>query len=132
VWEVVRDIGGHVRWMDDAEEIRFTSKTTSGIGTTFDCDTRVGPFRLTDHMEVTEWLPGQVIGIRHEGTVSGVGRFTLRRAGPYQTRFTWEERLSFPLWMGGPVGARAAKPVLRRIWRRNLSRLKALVEAGVS
>jgi hypothetical protein len=32
--------------------------------------------------------------------------------------------------MGGPVGALAAKPVLRAIWRRNLRRLKVIVEAA--
>jgi hypothetical protein len=31
--------------------------------------------------------------------------------------------------MGGPVGALAAKPILRAVWRRNLATLKQLVEA---
>ena len=47
-----------------------------------------------------------------------------------RTRFTWNERLRFPWWLGGAVGARLAKPVLRAIWRRNLRRLKAIVEAA--
>ena len=46
-----------------------------------------------------------------------------------RTRFTWTERLRFPWWMGGPVGALAAKPILRAVWRRNLATLKQLVEA---
>jgi carbon monoxide dehydrogenase subunit G len=128
VWDAVRDIESHVKWMDDAESIRFTSGTKSGLGTTYECDTKVGPFRVTDRMEVTEWLPGQVIGVRHTGLVTGAGRFTVQRSGPHQTRFTWEERLTFPMWMGGPVGARMAKPILRRVWRRNLRNLKGLIE----
>jgi hypothetical protein len=60
--------------------------------------------------------------------VAGVGRFALRRRGRNRTRFTWTERLVFPWWMGGPVGAIAAKPVLRAVWRRNLRRLKREVE----
>ena len=60
VWRVVSSIADHVVWMDDAVGIEFTSPRTSGVGTTFDCETRVGPIELTDHMEVTEWVEGRV------------------------------------------------------------------------
>ena len=53
VWAVVEDIASHVDWMADAEAIRFTTERTSGVGTTFECDTKVGPFRLTDVMQIT-------------------------------------------------------------------------------
>ena len=129
VWQAVEPIERHVEWMADAESIRFTSTRTRGTGTTFDCMTKVGPIRLTDRMTVTEWDPGRAMGIEHHGLVTGRGRFTLRRRPRGRTRFTWDERLEFPLWMGGPVGALAAKPVLRAIWRRNLRRLKTNVEA---
>ena len=52
VWRAVEDIGTHVEWMADAEAIRFTSARRSGEGTTFECDTKVGPLRLTDEMAV--------------------------------------------------------------------------------
>lgn len=132
VWAAVRDISSHVEWMHDAVAIRFTSRARTGTGARFDCDTRVGPFRLTDRMEVTEWSEGRAMGIRHVGLVRGTGRFTLRRTWRGGTRFTWDERLRFPWWMGGPVGARAAAPVLRRIWRGNLAALKRRVEGGAT
>jgi hypothetical protein len=127
VWADVRDLGSHVEWMADAEAIRFTSSTRAGVGTTFDCDTKVGPFSLVDRMEVTEWETERVIGVRHVGLVTGIGRFTLRpaRLRSRSTRFTWEEELTFPWWMGGPVGALAGGVVLRLVWRRNLRRLRA-------
>ena len=128
VWEDVRDISSHVEWMMDAVAIRFTSDRRSGRGTTFACDTRVGPFRLTDRMEVTEWGEGHVLGIRHVGLVQGTGRFTLELVGDAQTQFTWEERLRFPWWMGGPAGAIVAAPVMRRLWRRNLANLRRRFE----
>jgi uncharacterized protein YndB with AHSA1/START domain len=129
-WRVVEAIEHHVDWMADAESIRFIDARTRGVGTTFDCVTKVGPFRLTDRMAVTEWEPQRCLGIEHRGIVTGRGRFTLRRRRGGKTRFTWSERLTFPWWMGGSVGALAAKPVLRAIWRRNLRRLKTIVEAA--
>ena len=129
VWAFVRDIASRPRWMQDAVAVRFTSTDRSGVGAAFECDTRVGPFRLTDLMVVTEWRERRAMGIRHVGLVTGTGRFTLRRRRRGRTGFSWEERLSFPWWMGGPVGATLARPVLRRIWRGNLARLKQQVEA---
>ena len=70
------------------------------------------------------------MGIRHTGVITGTGRFTLRRHLRGGTRFTWEEKLSFPWWMGGRLGAAAGAPVLRHIWRHNLASLKHRVEAG--
>ena len=81
VWATVRDIASHVEWMEDAIAIHFTSRSRRGVGTTFDCDTRVGPFHTVDRMEVTEWVDGYVIGVRHVGLVTGMGRFTMRRTG---------------------------------------------------
>lgn len=130
VWAAVEDIGSHVQWMQDAAVIRFTSSRRSGVGTTFDCLTQVGPFRLTDKMVVTDWRVGRVMGIRHTGIVTGTGRFTLRRHLRGGTRFTWEESLAFPWWMGGRWGAAAGAPVLRRVWRHNLANLKRQVETG--
>ena len=123
VWAAVRDIRSHVDWMADAESITFTSETT------FNCVTKVGPFRTVDRMEIVEWDEGRAIGIRHVGLVRGTGRFTLRRTWRGRTRFTWAERLRFPWWMGGPVGAFVAKPVLRRVWRGNLRRLRSQVHS---
>jgi polyketide cyclase/dehydrase/lipid transport protein len=129
VWHEVEDIGSHVRWMEDAVAIRFTSPARSGVGATFICDTRLGPMRLTDRMEVTEWDAPRRLGIRHVGIVTGSGRFRLEGV-PEGTRFTWEEDLAFPWWAGGNVGGAALAPLLQRVWRRSLANLKALVERG--
>ena len=133
VWDAVEDVGSHVEWMADAVAIRFTSDRTSGVGTTFDCDTKVGPLRLTDRMEITRWEPRKAMGVRHVGLVTGEGAFTLERAGRRgakrdQTRFTWSERLVFPWWMGGPIGGIVGGRILKLIWKRNLRTLKARVE----
>lgn len=129
VWAAVEDIGSHVSWMEDAVAITFTSERTSGVGTEFDCDTKVGPFRLTDHMLITEWVPGRAMGVRHVGLVTGTGVFRLEPLDGDRTRFVWSEELVFPWWMGGALGSVAAKPVFGHIWRTNLRNLRELVDA---
>lgn len=123
VWDDVRHIDRHVEWMHDAEAITFTSPERSGVGTTFDCATKVGPLRLTDKMEITEWEDEAVMGVRHVGLVEGVGRFTLTPTVSGGTHFAWEEELRFPWWMGGPIGGLVGGQILKLIWRRNLKLL---------
>lgn len=130
VWQIVEDIPGHVQWMEDAVAIRMKGRKRSGKGTRFECDTRFGPFRTMDEMEITQWRPRRAMGVRHHGLVTGEGRFTLRRRRGGRTRFTWTEELVFPMRLGGPAGALVAAPIMRRVWKRNLGNLKQLVERG--
>lgn len=124
VWADLSDIASHVEWMPDAAAITFTSDLREGVGTTFDCLTRVGPFRLTDRMEITSWRPGEAMGVRHVGLVTGEGEFRLRPGRGGRTRFSWHERLTFPWWMGGRLGGLAATPVLWLVWRRGMRNLR--------
>ena len=130
VWRRIEDIASHADWMADAEAIRFTSASTRGVGTTFDCETKIGPVRLTDRMTITEWVPEKTMGVSHTGTVTGTGRFRLRAVGQGRTEFAWEEALTFPWWMGSSVGAHVGAPVLRQIWKGNLRRLKQKIECS--
>lgn len=128
VWSSVADLSTHVDWMEDAHEITFVGERRSGVGTVMLVDTRVGPIRLEDRMEVTEWEPSRAMGVRHVGLVTGTGRFTLAAVPNGGTEFTWAEELRFPWWMAGPLGAAVGSRVLRLVWKRNLRALKRLVE----
>ena len=130
VWADVRDIASHVTWMADAAEIRFVTERTEGVGTRFECDTRVGPLRTTDVMEITAWDEGRRMGVLHQGLVTGSGDFSLRPLDGGGTRFEWREDLRFPWWFGGPLGEQVARPLLRAVWRRNLGRLKQRLETA--
>ena len=131
VWAAIEDIASHVDWREDAVAIRFTTPQTSGPGTTFECDTKIGPIRLVDVMEITEWRPGKAMGVRHTGIVTGEGGFRLKKVRGGRTRFTWDERFRFPWFFAGPLGgALGGRPILTLVWKRNLRNLKALVEAA--
>ena len=119
VWDALADIASHVEWMADAVAIRFTSPRTEGVGTTFDCDTKVGPLKLRDRMEITAWEPERAMAVRHVGLVTGEGRFSLHPGRP-GTEVIWEESLRFPWWLPSIPAAAA----LRLIWRGNLRRFE--------
>ena len=98
VWRAIEDVDTHVDWMADAETIRFLTEQTAGVGTRFECLTRIGPVRLTDRMEITEWEPGRSMGVRHTGVVTGTGRFTITPLDDgRRTRFSWDEELRVPV-----------------------------------
>jgi uncharacterized protein YndB with AHSA1/START domain len=130
VWAALEPVERHVEWMADAEQIRFRGEQTRGVGTRFTCRTAVGPIRLDDEMEITEWEPPRLMGVRHDGVVTGHGRFELVPVdGGRRTALTWTEELHFPWFLGGRLGARlGGRPLMGAIWRRNLTRLKHLVE----
>lgn len=129
VWATVEPVERHVDWMADAEAIRFEGAQTRGVGTRFVCDTRVGPLKLADRMEITSWVPEREMGVRHQGLVTGTGRFTLTASADGGTLFAWEEELRFPWFLGARLGELiGGQLVLKAIWRRNLRSLKQLVE----
>jgi hypothetical protein len=131
VWNELAALEDHVEWMLDAVAIRVTSEQRRGLGTRFDCDTKFGPLRLTDMMEVTEWEHGERIGVRHSGAVNGTGCFTLRDVPGPATVVEWQESLVFPWWLGARLGAQLAKPLFATVWRGNLGRLRDRVDAGM-
>jgi hypothetical protein len=122
LWEEIRHIDRHVKWMTDAVSITFVGDQREGVGTSFRCTTKVGPFVTEDLMTITRWEEASAMGVAHRGLITGHGTFDLkkRRDG---VEITWREQLEFPWWMLGPLGASLAKPVLRRIWARNLRTL---------
>lgn len=128
VWDDVRHVERHVDWMQDAVAISFATDQREGVGTTYECATRVGLIPLTDRMEITEWTDGRSMGVRHVGVVTGEGRFTLTDRGR-STEFSWEEDLTYPWWLGGRAGGVVGDRVMAAVWRRNLRRLKKRIES---
>jgi Polyketide cyclase / dehydrase and lipid transport len=128
VWRIASELAAQPDWMRDARAVRFLTTRRTGVGVILVCDTRIGPIRLADRLEVTEWDDGRAISIRHDGIVRGTGRFTLA-PHPAGTRFTWTEDLRFPWWLGGPAAGVIARPVLAAVFRRDLATLRSLAES---
>ncbi|HEX5630769.1 MAG TPA: SRPBCC family protein [Acidimicrobiia bacterium] len=124
VWADLSHLDNHVEWMADAETLRYGGDLRGGVGTTIEVVTRVGPFRTVDVMTFTIWEPPRQMAVAHRGLFTGEGRFVLEPT-PGGTRFLWIETIRFPWYLGGPLGALVARPILRTIWRGNLRRLAA-------
>ena len=129
VWAEVERIEDHPRWMADAINVDFRTDRRRGVGTRISVLTRLGPFRTTDEMVFTEWDPPHAMGVSHRGLFTGAGRFTLEPEGGGGTRFVWTEEIRFPWYLGGRIGALAARPFLVRVWRGNLKRLTERLSA---
>lgn len=124
VWDELRLIERHVSWMTDALRIDFSTDQREGVGTSFVCVTKVGPFVTRDKMTITEWNEQQSMGVTHVGIVTGRGLFTLSDTDG-GTSIQWSETLQFPWFALGPLGAWCAKPVLTMLWKKNLSNFGA-------
>lgn len=124
VWADLARVEDHVEWMADARRIDFLGDVRRGVGTRITVETRFGPLRTTDVMEFTEWTEPVAMAVSHQGMFTGTGRFELvNESGG--TRFSWTEDIRFPWYLGGPIGAAVARPVLGWVWRRNLDRFAA-------
>lgn len=122
-WEAIADLASHPRWMRDAHSIKFTTDQHRGVGTRVEVETRVGPLRTVDVMEVTAWDEGHSIAVTHRGVIRGVGRLSIGEVSDAAI-VTWTEDLTFPWWLGAGLTARLARPILARVWRGNLERLE--------
>lgn len=129
VWDLLADLDTHDQWMRDAESVEITTTQRRGLGVRMDVATKIGPFRTLDVMEVTGWEEGRSIEVRHEGVVSGQGILSVEPVGDERSVVTWTEDLEFPWYLGGPITAWFARPVLRWVWRANLRGLARLVSS---
>jgi uncharacterized protein YndB with AHSA1/START domain len=127
VWAELSDLASHPEWMSDAGSVVFLTESQRGVGTLMRASTEVGPIRLADTMRVIEWEDLQRITVEHVGPVTGSGSFQIRPTVE-GTELRWVETLIFPWWLGGPIGGALARPILSRIWRGSLEKLRARVE----
>ena len=86
---------------------RSRARSTAASAPRSTASRKIGPFRTTDRMIVTEWEPGRAMGIEHRGLFTGRGPLhAARRRGATARASPGPRSSTFPWWMGGAVGAR--------------------------
>lgn len=128
VWPYLVDWENLGRWMTEARGLTVTSAYREGVGVTAQATISIAGITTNDPVRVTRWEPPSVLEIEHLGWVSGSG---LMQCVPEWsgTRLLWKESLNPPLWVLGAVGLRVFKPIMRRVFERDLDLLKKLVES---
>lgn len=131
VWAVLTDWERQAEWMADVRHIAVVSAHREGTGVTLRANTDILGFVVRDDLEVTQWDPPTVLGVRHLGRlIAGVAAFELTPTAA-GTHLLWWEEASVPL---GGVGDALAQlvlvPWIRRVFRRSVAHLKRLSEAA--
>jgi uncharacterized protein YndB with AHSA1/START domain len=126
VWPYLVDWEGLPRWMHDASEVRVTG-SREGVGAEVEATIRIGGVTTKDPIRVTRWEPPAVLEIAHLGWVKGSGYMELSPTEDGSQLF-WREALNPPWGVLGRIGLRLYAPMLRRTFRKDVERLKALAE----
>jgi uncharacterized protein YndB with AHSA1/START domain len=130
VWRLITDWENQDDWMLEASDFTVTSEQREGVGVEAEATITIGGIRTRDRVRVVGWEPGRRLVIRHEGWVSGTGEILLAPRSDGSTYLFWREELSPPLGVLGAIGLGAFKPLMRRIFVRDLRVLEGIVRAA--
>ena len=130
VWDVLTDIEGQTRWMDDMKAVRILTRPPTRVGTRAEGDIRIFGIEVLDPITVTAFDRPTRFAIRHEGLFSGEGVIELEPGGtgPDRTSTTahWTETIVAPVFPH--LGALVMNPILQSIFQRDLANLRELIE----
>jgi uncharacterized protein YndB with AHSA1/START domain len=131
VWELLTDWDHQGDWMLEASDFVVTSTQRRGIGVEAEATIKIGGIKTKDKVRVIGWEPGHRLAIRHLGWVGGMGEFFLTPFGENDTFLFWREELEPPLGLLGAAGLFAFKPLMRRVFQRDLKVLATLTRTRV-
>lgn len=129
VWRLITDWEKQDRWMLEARDFVVTSSHREGVGVEGEATVSIGGITTRDRIVVTAWEPHRLLAIEHHGWVSGAAEMRLTSLGPESTHLFWQERLYPPMGALGGLGISLFKPVMLRIFKRDLKVLAALTRA---
>jgi uncharacterized protein YndB with AHSA1/START domain len=131
VWELITDWENLGDWMLEASHFVVLSEQREGLGVEAEATIKIGGISTRDKVVVSGWEPLRWLRIDHLGWVAGRGEMHLTPLAGDRTHLFWKEELIPPQSLGGlgAVGLTGFKPLMRRIFERDLRVLKGLVRA---
>jgi hypothetical protein len=130
VWDLITDWEHQDDWMLEASDFVVVSEGREGIGVEAEATIKIGGISTRDRIRVASWEPRRRLGIEHLGWVSGRGDLYLTPLGRSHTHVFWREELVPPLGAVGAAGMTVFRPLMGRIFRRDLRILAGLVRAA--
>jgi carbon monoxide dehydrogenase subunit G len=126
VWELITDWERQGDWMLEASDFVVTSARREGIGVEAEATIKIAGIETRDRVRVTGWEPPRRLAIEHLGWVSGAGEIVVVPSGPARSHFFWREELYPPLGALGAMGLTVFKPIMQRIFDRDVRVLQGL------
>jgi hypothetical protein len=128
-WELITDWEHQDDWMLEASDFVITSSLREGVGVEGEATVKIGGITTRDKVRVVTWEPERRLAIEHDGWVSGSGEMSLTALGSDRTHLYWREELHPPLGILGAIGVATFKPLMLRIFKRDLRVLESLARA---
>lgn len=135
VWDLITDWEHQDEWMLEASDFEVLGEQREGVGVTAAATIRIGGIKTRDEIRVIGWEPPKRLAIEHLGWVGGIGELHLTpllgavTTDPAPaTHLYWREELHPPTALGalGALGLTLFKPLMRRVFARDLRILAAL------
>lgn len=120
VWALITDWERQGDWMLEARDFEVVGEQRTGVGVVARARVSIAGITITDQIEVTDWEPHRHLGIRHHGWVTGRGDVRLAPVGLSRSFIRWREELHPPLGLLGALGLTLLKPLMRRIFERDV------------
>lgn len=138
VWDLITDWEHQDEWMLEATDFEVIGEQREGVGVRATATISIGGMKTRDEIRVAGWEPPKRLVIEHVGWVRGTGELHLTPLlGPVTsepavtTHLYWREELHPPRGLGavGSLGLTAFKPLMKRIFGRDLRVLAGLARA---
>ncbi|HZJ51185.1 MAG TPA: SRPBCC family protein [Actinomycetota bacterium] len=126
VWKLITDWEHQGDWMLEAKDFKVLTEHREGVGVEAEATVSIGGISTRDRVRVSGWDPPQRLEIEHDGWVSGRGEFKLTPVGKDRTHVFWREELNPPLGALGTVGMNLFRPMMSRLFKRDLRILESL------